>query len=444
MDYDLVVIGGGSAGVRLARTSAALGARVALIESGRLGGTCVNIGCVPKKLLAYASRFGTNLEDAAGFGFEPVTPRFSWPQLIAGKDREIARLNAVYERIVTNAGATVLRGRASVVGPHEVDLDGQRLSATRIAICTGGKPIVPPIEGAELGVVSDAMFSLPELPRRAVVVGGGYIGVEFASILNGLGVDVALVSRTLPLLRGFDDDARTHLQTTLERRGIRIHGKRVPHSISRGPDGLVVDLAHEDGPLVADLVLFAVGRRPNTDGLGLEAAGVALRHDGGIAVDTTYQTSVPSIYALGDVTHRLQLTPVALGEATALARHLYAGEPIRFGYDAVPTAVFSDPELATVGLSEADARATFPNVKVFRSAFRPMIHILPGRDEQALVKLVVDGDTDRVLGVHIVAPDAAEILQGFAVAVRMGATKADLDRTIGIHPTVAEELVTLR
>ena len=444
MDYDLVVIGGGSAGVRLSRTAAALGARVALIESGRLGGTCVNIGCVPKKLFAYASRFGTNLDDAEGFGFEPVAKQFSWANLIAGKDREIARLNAVYERVVTNAGVTVLRGRATLTGPNEVDLDGQSLSATRIAICTGGKPIVPPIEGAELGVVSDAMFSLPELPRRAVVVGGGYIGVEFASILHGLGVDVDVVSRTLPLLRGFDDDARAHLQAMLERRGIRVHGKRVPHAIHRGPDGLVVDLAHEDGPLVADLVLFAVGRRPNTDGLGLDAAGVAVRPDGGIAVDTNYQTSTPSIYALGDVTHRLQLTPVALGEATALARHLYAGEPIRFGYDAVPTAVFSDPELGTVGLGEADARARFANVKVFKSTFRPMVHILPNRDEQALVKLVVDGDTDRVLGVHIVAPDAAELLQGFAVAVRMGATKADLDRTIGIHPTVGEELVTLR
>lgn len=443
MDYDLVVLGGGSAGVRLSRTAATLGARVALVESGRLGGTCVNIGCVPKKLLAYASRFGSHLHDAAGFGFEAVSPAFSWPALIAGKDREIARLNAVYERIVTAAGVELVRGHARVVGPNEVDVDGRRLRAARIAICTGGRPVVPPIEGADLGVVSDAMFALPELPRRAVIVGGGYIGVEFASILHGLGAEVDVVSRTMPILRGFDTDARAHLQAMLARRGIRFHDHRVPHRITRGPDGLVVDCAHGAG-LVADLVLFAVGRQPNVEGLGLDDVGVAIAPDGGIAVDATYQTSVPSIYALGDVTHRLQLTPVAIGEATALARHLYAGEPIRFGYDAIPTAVFSDPELAAVGLDEDAARAQFANVKVFRSSFRPMIHVLSGRDEQALLKVIVDADTDRVLGVHVVAPDAAEIIQGFAVAVRMGATKADFDRTVGLHPTIAEELVTMR
>ncbi|MBK6811855.1 MAG: glutathione-disulfide reductase [Sandaracinaceae bacterium] len=449
-DFDLYVVGAGSGGVRAARMSASMGARVGICEERYMGGTCVNVGCVPKKLFVYASEFGAAFRDAAGFGFTVPTPSFDWPTLVRNKDAEITRLNGIYESLLTGPGATVHHGRGRLVDAHHVEVNGQRFSARHILVATGGRPIRPSIPGAELGVTSEAIFSMPTLPKRALVVGGGYIGLEFASIFEGLGVTVTLVHRGDHVLTPFDHDVRTHVEAQLRARGIDVQLRTELASITRTDQGLEATLVRRDGAreqttLATDLVLFATGRRANTQDLGLEALGVVTGAGGEVTVDLDFRTNVPSVFALGDVIDRYQLTPVALAEGMALAKTLFGGQPTRPDYDLIPTAVFTQPPVATVGLTEEAARARHPDdVVIFRSTFRPMKSVLSGSPDRALMKLVVRRSTDVVLGCHVVAPDAGEIVQGFAVALRCSATKAQLDATIGIHPTAAEELVTMR
>ncbi|MBK6575095.1 MAG: glutathione-disulfide reductase [Sandaracinaceae bacterium] len=449
-DFDLYVVGAGSGGVRAARMSASMGARVGICEERYMGGTCVNVGCVPKKLFVYASEFGAAFRDAAGFGFTVPTPSFDWPTLVRNKDAEITRLNGIYESLLTGPGATVHHGRGRLVDAHHVEVNGQRFSARHILVATGGRPIRPSIPGAELGVTSEAIFSMPTLPKRALVVGGGYIGLEFASIFEGLGVTVTLVHRGDHVLTPFDHDVRTHVEAQLRARGIDVQLRTELASIARTDHGLEATLVRRDGAreqttLATDLVLFATGRRANTQDLGLEALGVVTGAGGEVRVDLDFRTNVPSVFALGDVIDRYQLTPVALAEGMALAKTLFGGQPTRPDYDLIPTAVFTQPPVATVGLTEEAARARHPDdVVIFRSTFRPMKSVLSGSPDRALMKLVVRRSTDVVLGCHVVAPDAGEIVQGFAVALRCSATKAQLDATIGIHPTAAEELVTMR
>lgn len=441
-DFDLIVIGGGSGGVRCARTAASLGARVALVEGGRLGGTCVNLGCVPKKLFAYGAHYREDFEDAAGFGWTVGSTSFDWSTLIKNKDREIERLNGVYARLLDRAGVERIAGWASLKGAHAVAVGDTVHTSRFIVIATGGKPWRPELPGGEHVLTSDDIFALPALPARVVIAGGGYIAAEFASIFHGLGCRVDLVYRGDLFLRGFDADARRELANAMRKKGIHLRFQSRFARVERVDDGLSVHLSDGDH-VQADLALFAVGRRPNTDGLGLDAIGVARTDRGAIAVDAHFQTSVDSIYAVGDVIDRIQLTPVALAEGMIVARNLFGGQDRRVDYSDVPTAVFTHPNLAAVGLTEADARAR-GNVRVFKSIFRPMRHTMTGRDEQTFVKLVVDGETDRVLGVHMVGPEAGEVIQGFAVALKCHATKAQFDATIGIHPTIAEEFVTMR
>jgi glutathione reductase (NADPH) len=443
VDLDLVVIGGGSGGVRAARFAANLGAKVAIVEADRFGGTCVNVGCVPKKLFVYAAELGDCASDARGFGWEFGEARFSWDVLRAGVADQVRYLNGVYEKLLTDAGVRIVRGRARLVGPQAVDVGGERLVAARILVATGGRPVVPSIPGAELGVVSDAMFDLPALPRRAAVIGGGYIGVEFAGILAGLGVETTIVAKEDRLLVHFDRSVSLHLGAEMEKEGIRVVTGSQARSLTRAADGIRVECG--SGTVDADLVLFAVGRRANTHGLGLEDVGVALDARGAVVVvDDDFRTTAPTIHAVGDVVGRAQLTPVALAEGMAFARRIYGGSTGVVRYENIPTAVFGRPNVGTVGLSEEAAVARGHDVVVFESTFRPMFHGLSGRRARALVKLVVDRPSDRVLGVHVVGDDAGEIVQGFAVALVAGATKAQFDATIGIHPTAAEELVTLR
>jgi len=444
-DYDLFVIGAGSGGVRASRIAAGFGARVAICEERYLGGTCVNVGCVPKKLFVYASHVREDVEDAAGYGWEIAAPRFDWPALRGAKDKEISRLNGVYGRLLDNAGVTRIGGRGRVVDPHTVEVAGERYTARHILVATGSWPITPPIAGAEHMISSNELFHLEALPKRIVIVGGGYIGTEFAAIFHGFGVEVSLVHRgELLLPPTFDGDVRRILTETLRKKDVDIHLDRTVEAVVKTGDAFEAVL--DDGTRIeADLVLCACGRRALTQGLGLEEAGVVLDEQGNVVVDAYYRSSVPSILAVGDVIGWVQLTPVALAEGTRVARNLFGGgEPEALDYDAIPTAIFTQPPVGTVGLSEEEAREQVANVTVFRSEFRPMKHTLSGRDERTMMKLVVDADTDRVLGVHMVGPDAGEIIQGFAVALRCGATKAQLDSTVGIHPTAAEELVTMR
>jgi glutathione reductase (NADPH) len=439
-DYDLYTIGGGSAGVRASRISATMGARVAIAESDRFGGTCVNVGCIPKKLFSYAAHFREDFEVARSFGWSADEPRFDWATLLANKNREIARLNGVYEKLLRDAGATIHRGRASVRDAHTVEVDGQAYTARHILIATGGWPQVPAIAGREHAITSNEVFFLERLPRRALVVGGGYVAVEFASIFNGLGVETTLAYRGVHLLRGFDADLGTHLGAEMAKKGVRIRLEANPVRIE--PDRTVV---FADGTSEQyDLVMFATGRRPNTASLGLGRAGVALAEDGAVRVDAYSKSSVDSIWAIGDVTNRLNLTPVATAEGMWLARTLFGNEPTPVDHENVPTAVFSDPNVAAVGLSEETARGRFGAVDVYESSFRALKHTLGDRNEKTFMKLVVDGASQRVVGAHMVGPDAGEIIQGIAIAVKLGATKAQLDATIGIHPTAAEEFVTMR
>jgi glutathione reductase (NADPH) len=443
-DYDLFAIGAGSGGVRASRLSASFGARVAVAEESALGGTCVNLGCIPKKLMVYASHVREELEDAAaGYGWTLGEARFDWRAFIAKKDAEIRRLNGVYERLLHAAGVEVLRGRAAVIDPHTVELDGRRLSAEHILVATGGRPQVPDVPGAEHGITSNEVFHLDAQPERLLIVGGGYIAVEFAGIFHGLGTRVTQIYRGGIFLRGFDDTVRGHLADEMRKKGIDLRFALDVEEVCRRERDLCVTLS--DGSMLeCDQVLFATGRVPNTRRLGLEQAGVELDARGAVVVDEFSRSRVPSVWAIGDATDRLNLTPVAIHEGVCLASTLFDGRPTKPDHENVPSAVFSQPSIATVGLTEARARERFSRVDVYLSSFRPLKHTLTGRDEKTLVKLLVDGATDRVLGVHVVGADAGEIVQGFAVALECGATKAQFDATLGIHPTAAEELVTLR
>ena len=426
--------------MRASRVAATLGARVAIAESGRFGGTCVNVGCIPKKLFSYAAHFRDELKDAADFGWSVAEPSFDWRKLVANKDREIDRLNGIYERILVNAGVSIFRDRAVVLDSHSVSLGGKTFSAKHILVATGSWPQKPDIPGADLAITSNEAFFLDKLPKRALVVGGGYIAVEFASIFNGLGVKTTLAYRGAQLLRGFDAELGTRLGEEMGRKGVSVLLKKNPSKIEKG-----IKVTFEDGSSDNfDLVMFATGRIPNTANLGLEAAGVRLAADGAIAVDNYSKSSVDSIHAIGDVTNRLNLTPVATAEGMALAKTLFGGKPTPVDHDNVPTAVFANPNLGTVGLSEAKARERFGKVDIYKTAFRSLKHTMGASEEKIFMKLVVDAASQRVVGAHMLGPDAGEVIQGIAIAVKLGATKAQFDATIGIHPTAAEEFVTMR
>lgn len=444
-DFDLFVIGAGSGGVRAARFAAGYGARVAVAESRYLGGTCVNVGCVPKKLLVYGAQFADEFEHAEGFGWTPGQASFSWPTLIANKNREIERLNGIYRKLLVGSGVTLVEGHARLLDEHRVEVDGKIYSAERILIATGGWPHVPEIPGHEHAINSNQAFFLEELPRRILVVGGGYIAVEFASIFNGLGAQTSLLYRGDLFLRGFDKSLRTHLHEELGKRGLDVQFNTDIARIDKQADGSLKATLKDGRTLEADCIFYATGRRPMLDNLGLENTSVSLDDKGYIEVDDEYQTSAPSILAIGDVIGRVQLTPVALAEGMAVARRLFKPEEYRkVDYRMIPTAVFSLPNIGTVGLSEEQAREAGHEVKIFESRFRPMKLTLTESDERTLMKLVVDAKTDRVLGCHMVGPDAGEIVQGLAVALKAGATKQVFDETIGVHPSAAEEFVTLR
>jgi glutathione reductase (NADPH) len=442
-DFDLFVIGAGSGGVRASRMAAGFGARVAVAESSRLGGTCVNLGCVPKKLMVYASTFSAVSEDARGFGWTVPQPTFDWTTLIANKDREIARLNGIYLELLEGAGVRVMEGHARLRDRHTVEVEGTVVTADRILIATGGRPFKSEIPGNELSITSDEIFHLDRQPKRIVIAGGGYIAVEFAGILKGMGSEVTLVYRGPLFLRGFDDDVRSTLADEMRKRGIDLRFETLIDRIEHTGDGLVATTNHGD-VLETEQILSAMGRLPNTAGLGLEEIGVELTDRGAVVVNEQLESSVPGIYALGDCIDRIALTPVALAEGMALAETLFNNNPTVVDYTDVPSAVFSQPPIGTVGLTETQARDQGFDVIVYRSTFRPMVHTLSGRDERTMMKLVVDKPSDRVLGVHMVGADAGEIVQGIAIALKAGATKAAFDSTIGIHPTAAEEFVTMR
>ncbi|MDD0843603.1 glutathione-disulfide reductase [Pseudomonas sp. Gutcm_11s] len=444
-EFDLFVIGAGSGGVRAARFAAGFGAKVAVAESRYLGGTCVNVGCVPKKFLVYGAHFADDFEQASGFGWSSGEPAFDWPILIANKNREIQRLNGIYRNLLVNSGVTLLEGHAKLLGPHEVEINGQRHSAKHILIATGGWPQVPDIPGKELAITSNEAFFLEQLPKRVLVVGGGYIAVEFASIFHGLGAETSLLYRKDLFLRGFDGAVRKHLKEELEKKGLDLQFNTDIARIERQADGSLLATLKDGRELATDCVFYATGRRPMLDNLGLENTGVELNDKGFIQVNEQFATSEPSILALGDVIGRVQLTPVALAEGMAVARRLFKPEEYRtLDYSLIPTAVFSLPNIATVGLSEEQAREEGYEVKVFESRFRPMKLTLTESQERTLMKLVVDGKTDKVLGCHMVGPESGEIVQGLAVALKAGATKRIFDETLGIHPTAAEEFVTMR
>lgn len=446
-DCDLFVVGGGSGGVRAARMAAQRGARVVLAEAAALGGTCVNVGCIPKKLYSYAAHYAQDFHDAAGFGWDVAPPTLDWPRLKQNRAREIARLNAVYQDLLRGPGVEIVRGWAALCDAHTVQVqtaDGRRRwRARHVLVATGGTPTVPSFPGREHVLTSDGMFDLEPLPRRLAVVGGGYIACEFASIFRGLGVEVTQMYRGEQVLRGFDADVRKFLAGEIRQQGVDLRLRTHVTAIERGAGGLRLTLDNGDR-LEADAVLYATGRVPNVSGLGLDDVGVRQTATGAIEVDGRQRSSVPSILAVGDVTSRLQLTPVALAEAMVVVDQLFGDGRRRMDYELVPTAVFTHPNIGVVGLTEDQARERHGRVRIFRSDFRPLKHTLSGSSERTLMKLVVDAASDRVLGVHMVGADAGEIVQGFAVALKAGATKAVFDATIGIHPTAAEEFVTMR
>jgi glutathione reductase (NADPH) len=444
-DYDLFVIGAGSGGVRAGRIAAKHGAKVAVAEEYRVGGTCVIRGCVPKKLFVYASKFAEEFEDAVGFGWTTDKVAFDWPTLVANKDKEIDRLNKAYIRNLEGAGAELILERATIVDPHTVELaSGRKVTAKYILIATGASPFVPHhLPGHELAITSNEAFHLEQLPRRICIVGGGYIAVEFAGIFQGLGVETILIYRGEQILRGFDDDIRNHLAGEMKKKGIEIRTRADVAGIERSGDGVRIIL--EDGAAFgAGQIMFATGRIPNVMNLGLENVGVDLTPHMAVKVDGYSKSSVDSIYAVGDVTNRVNLTPVAIREGHAFADTVFGNRPTAVDHAMIPTAVFSQPEIGTVGMTETLARQGFKNVDIYKTSFRPMKHTLSGRDERTFMKLVVDGDSDRVLGCHICGPDAGEMAQLLGIAVKMGATKADFDATMAVHPTASEELVTLR
>lgn len=444
-EFDLIVIGAGSGGVRLARMSAAKGAKVAVVESRYLGGTCVNVGCVPKKLFVYGSHAGEDIQDAEGYGWSLPKEqiRFDWARLVANKNAEIERLNGIYGRMLENVGVTIIAGSARLADANTVVVGDQRYSAKHITVATGSWPVIPDVPGKECILSSNEMFYLPQLPRQAVVWGGGYIAVEFAGILAGLGVETTLLYRGDLFLRGFDGDIRRFMAEEMKKRGVDLRFNATVESVENVDTQYHVRVS--DGTrLVTGLVMAATGRRALVDGLGLESLGVEMTDSGHISVDRHFQTSVPSVTALGDVIGTPQLTPVALGQGTVLSRRLFGDGQGDMDYNTIPTAVFCQPNIGTVGLTEEKAREVGHRLRIYRSEFKPMKHTLSGRDERALMKLVVDDKSDRVLGAHMVGPDAGEITQGLAIAIRAGATKAQFDSTVAIHPTSAEEFVTMR
>lgn len=445
-DYDLFVIGGGSGGVRAARVAASLGKRVGIAEEYRFGGTCVIRGCVPKKLFVYASQFPEHFEDAAGYGWAVPKATFDWPTLIANKDREIARLEAIYQKNVANAGGETFQSRAVLVDHHTIRLEAENrtVTADHILIATGGRPALhPALPGSEHCITSNEAFHLAELPKAIVIEGGGYIAVEFANIFHGLGVETTLVYRGAEILSRFDMDLRKMLHETMEKKGIRILCHAVSENVSRRTDGRL-DIRVSGGEvLTADQVMLAIGRVPNTENLGLELAGVEMAYNGAITVDEYSRTNIDNIWAIGDVTNRVQLTPVAIHEAMCFIETAFKGNPTAPDHDIIATAVFSQPEIGTVGLSEDEAAKRFPDLEIYRAAFRPMRHTLSGRDEKMLMKLIVDGGTRKVLGAHILGSDAGEMAQLLGIPLKAGCTKDDFDRTMAVHPTAAEELVTM-
>lgn len=441
-DYDLFVIGAGSGGVRASRIAASFGARVAIAEEYRIGGTCVIRGCVPKKLMTYAAHFRQDFEDAHGFGWDKTAPAFDWPRFIAAKDAEIDRLNGLYTQTLANNGVTVFEGRATVEDKHTVRIGDRLVTAKTLLVATGGSANLPSIPGVEHAITSNEAFHLDTLPNRIVIVGGGYIAVEFAGIFHGLGSDVTLIYRRDKILRGFDSDMRNKLQNAMREQGITILCQQDVNAIEKTKDGLDISL-NEGRSIKADQIMYAIGRRPHTEGLGLEKAGINLDTNGAVIVDDYSRTNVDNIYAVGDVTDRIALTPVAIKEGHAVALTLYNDTPTRPDHHNVASAVFSNPPIGTVGMTEDEALDKLGSVDVYASDFRPMKNTLAGRSDRAFAKVIVDPKTDRVVGIHMIGPDAPEIIQGFAVALKQGLTKAALDSTVAIHPTSAEELVLM-
>jgi glutathione reductase (NADPH) len=443
-DYDLFVIGAGSGGVRAARIAASKGKRVAIAEDRYLGGTCVNVGCVPKKLFVYASQFPEMVHASQGFGWNPSGEAvLDWPRLRDRKTDEIHRLNGIYQRLIDNSGAILYDGRATVLGPNQVSVNGQIHTAETILVATGGWPFIPDFPGSEHVVSSNEMFFLDQLPKTAVVVGGGYIAVEFAGILNGLGVQTHLVYRGTRLLKSFDAEMSNKVTQGMIQKGVNIHLNTKVTNIQKTGDGLEINFSDHTA-MSADLVLYATGRVAATKNLGLENTKIVVRSDGSIPIDNNFCTQEPTIYALGDVIDRVQLTPVAIQEAMVLVDHLYGDKRAFIDYENIPTAVFCQPELATVGLSEEAALKTYGDISVYTSDFKPMLQTLGGGDDRISMKLIVDKASDKVIGCHMVGDHAAEIIQGIGIAIKAGATKADFDATIGIHPSAAEEFVTMR
>ncbi|MEX6508549.1 glutathione-disulfide reductase [Jiella sp. M17.18] len=445
-DYDLFVIGGGSGGVRAARRAAALGKRVAIAEEYRFGGTCVIRGCVPKKLLVYASQFSEAWEDARGYGWQFGEKHFDWPQLIANKDNEIERLERIYHANVEKAGAKVLMSRAVLEGPHEIRLTAtdKRVTAETIVLATGGRPNPHPgLPGAEHCITSEEAFHLKRLPQSIVILGGGYIAVEFANIFLGLGVETTLVYRGQEILQGFDDDVRHELHQAMAQKGMSVRCRDTLEKVVQKPDGRLEAHTACGDVLDADEVMLAIGRKANTENLGCETAGVELDKRGAVVVDEYSRTTADNIYAIGDVTHRMQLTPVAIHEAMCLVETLYRNNPTKPDYDTVPTAVFSQPEIGTVGLTEAAAAETYDELEVYKTMFRPMKNTLSGRDGKMMIKLIVDAASRRVVGTHILGPDAGELAQVLGIAVKAGVTKDQFDATMAVHPTASEEIVTM-
>ena len=441
-DFDLFTIGAGSGGVRASRMSASYGARVGVAEERYLGGTCVNVGCIPKKLFSYGAHYTHEFEDAAAYGWRMQRASLDWPTVMENKNKEIKRLNEVYWNILKKNNVKIYEDKAVLLDAHTLKIGGQTVTADKILIATGGHPIKPKFQGAEYAISSDEAFYLQEIPKRTLVAGGGYIAVEFASIFKGYGSDVTQLYRGDLFLRGFDDDVRAHLAKEFKKNGIKLCFNADVVSIKKIQDELLVEMS--DGRIIkSDTVFFAIGRRPNTKNIGLEAVGVKMKPDGSICVNEYFETSKRNIYALGDIIDRYQLTPVAISEAMILSNNLFNGTNKKMNYDDIATAVFSEPNIATVGLTEAQARKTYSSVKIYRSEFRPLKHTVTGRDQQCLMKLIVDEETDRVAGIHMVGAEAGEIIQGFAVALKAGATKSHFDSTIGIHPTSAEEFVTM-
>ena len=442
-DYDLFVIGAGSGGVRAARMAGGFGAKVAIAEERYLGGTCVNVGCIPKKLFVYAAHYAEDFHDAAGYGWQVAEADFNWKKLLKNKNKEIKRLNGIYENLLKRNNVVLYNARAVITGPNTVRVNGEDISARRILVATGGWPHVPDIPGREHVISSNEAFFLESLPETALIVGGGYIAVEFAGIFHGLGVDTTLVYRGDLFLRGFDGEMRQFLAEQMRLKGINLLFNTLIDAIESLNGNYLVNTSGAE-TITTDLVMYATGRRPNTTALGLETAGVRLNDKGAIMVDDEYRSSVPSIYAIGDVTDRMNLTPVATAEGTALANNLFNNQSRRVDYRDIPTCIFSQPNLGTVGLTEEQARQEYENVDIYKSRFTSLKHTLTGNSEKTLMKMIVDRDTDKVLGVHMAGADAGEIIQGIGIALKAGATKATFDATIGIHPTAAEEFVTMR